>query len=401
MADREEEYHGISVEDGALEAAAKLTDRYVPDQQLPAKAVNVLSTTCARAANTGKHLVTAADVAAVIARQTGVPVGSMSGEERDRTANIGEELKKRMVGQHDAVSAVAAAVRRKRSGFGKGRPASFMFVGPTGVGKTELAKSLAEVLFGDEGAMIRLDMAEFHDKYTAARLVGSPPGYVGSDEGGQLTEPVRRRPYSVVLLDEIEKAHPQVLDPLLSVLDDGRLTDSKGRVADFSEAVVILTSNLAAEVVTESWAVGEEVTEERMAEQLVARGMRPELVQRLGKIAVFEPPDPSDVKMIARRMLSKTARSMNEEHGVRVSFADEAVDLLARRGYDPQNGLRPLRRVIEQQVEDLLTDLVVENRVARGDAIELAVREQKGEDGQILARELRFRPARKTQARQQ
>ena len=375
----EENHYNIRVEDEALEAVAKLADQYITDQQLPGSAVAVLQTACSGVAMRGGSTVTAEDVARVISRQTGVPVGGLSGDEKDRVKNIEAALKERMVGQDEAVKAVADAVRRKRSGFGKGRPASFGFFGVTGVGKTELAKALAEVLFGNEDAMVRLDMSEYANQHASWKLIGAAKGYQDSESGGTLTEPVRRKPYSVVLLDEIEKAHPETLDPLLSILDDGRVTDGQGRLVNFENTMVIMTSNLAADEVSAAWRRGEKLTEDEMGDALVERGLRPELVQRIGKVATFAPPEEEDVKEIARRMFRKTGESVQAEHGIEVSATDAAIEFLAAQGYDPINGLRPLRRVIERQVEDRLSDLIVDDKISRGDHIEFDVRD--GEQG--------------------
>jgi ATP-dependent Clp protease ATP-binding subunit ClpA len=284
-------------------------------------------------------------------------------------------LGERVIGQEGAVRAVAEAVRRKRSGFGRERPLSLGFFGPTGTGKTFLAKTLAEVLFGSESAMIRLDMSEYYDKYKVSRLIGASPGYIGYEEGGQLTEPVRRRPYSVVLLDEIEKAHPDVWNVFLQVLDDGRLTDSGGRTVDFKNAIVIMTSNLAAEEVVEAWQHGEEYTQEEMREALKCNGMRPEFVNRISQVLVFHPLSPESIEEIVRGSLRDTSDTFYEEHGIEVRFSEEAVAYLAERGYRPQDGSRPLRGVIEREVENRLSNLLMEGKIDRGDAIEFAAKD--------------------------
>jgi MoxR-like ATPase len=301
------------------------------------------------------------------------PGRDLSAEARQRLLNLEATLHEKIVGQEEAVSAIASSVRRREAGgFGGERPASFLCMGPTGVGKTEVAKVVADEVYG--GEMVRLDMSEYGSEYQVNRMTGAPPGYVGHEAGGQLTDPILENPRRLVLLDEIEKAHEKAWTILLGVLDDGRLTDNRGRTADFGEATVVMTSNLLAEEIRQVYEAGQELDERAIKNELVRRGIKRELVNRIGRIAVFRPLSPEDVREICRRMLSKTVRQMRERHGVELRLTDEAIAVLAERGYEPENGSRPLRGVIEREVEDRLADLLLRGKVARGDAIEFAVR---------------------------
>ena len=290
--------------------------------------------------------VLAEDVAEVVSRATGIPVSQLTAGGARAAARLEEQIHERVVGQDEAVEAVARAVRRARAGLGDpNRPVgSFLFLGPTGVGKTELARALAETLFGDEDAMVRFDMSEFQERHTVSRLVGAPPGYVGYEEAGQLTEPVRRRPYSVLLLDEIEKAHPDVFNILLQLLDDGRLTDGQGRTVDFRHTVVIMTSNLGADRIqaharrNESF---EELKDELM--DMLRQSFRPELLNRIDEIIVFRSLDRDQLMQITRLLLDRVARRMRAQR-VELEVSDEAVQYLANAGFDPQYGARPLRQ---------------------------------------------------------
>ena len=290
--------------------------------------------------------------------------------------HLEDELHKRIVGQDKAVSAVARAIRRGRAGLkNPKRPiGSFIFLGPTGVGKTELSKALAETMFGDEDAIIRLDMSEYMEKHTVSKLIGSPPGYVGFDEGGQLTEKIRRKPYSVVLFDEIEKAHPDVFNMLLQILEDGVLTDSQGRKVSFKNAVIIMTSNVGASKITDpKLALGfehkgeGEVDENVDIEKLVMADLRatfkPEFLNRVDDIVVFKQLEKDDIKEIARRML-KSLNKRCEEIGIELDVTDKAVDAIADKGFDKVYGARPLRRAIQTKIEDKLSELILEDKVA-------------------------------------
>jgi len=307
------------------------------------------------------------DVAEVVARWTGIPVVKLVQGESDRLLTLEEHLHRRVVGQSAAVEAVAGAVRRNRAGLSDPhRPiGSFLFLGPTGVGKTELARALAEFLFDDERAMVRIDMSEYMEKHSVSRLIGAPPGYVGYDEGGQLTEAVRRRPYAVVLLDEIEKAHPDVFNVLLQVLDDGRLTDGHGRTVDFTNSVLVMTSNLGSEFIQPD--LPDEVITERVM-GAVRSGFRPEFINRVDDIVVFSRLTRSELRQIVEIQLELLAARL-ESRRIRVEFSAAAVDLLAEKGFDPVYGARPLKRVIQTQVADLIATRLLEGAVGDGDSI--------------------------------
>lgn len=359
---------GIRITDEALEAAAELTDRYLPSRKLPDKAIDALDEAAAdlRTRAYGGTL-TAAEIATAVEEMSGVPVGDPEGEDMERLANLEQKLSSRVKGQGEALTAVSGAIRRKRVGLAaEERPVSAIFAGPTGVGKTELAKALAEALFGDERAMIRLDMSEYGERHEAARLTGAPPGYIGHEEGGQLTESVRRKPHSVILFDEIEKAHPKVLDVLLQILGDGRLTDSAGRTVDFTSAVVLLTTNLGTQHVL--GAAGGSVGETRMREELVREGMRPELVNRLGAVCAFRSLPLEQVKEIAASMLDETRRRLLKR-SISMTYTDAAAEALAASGYSVQFGARELARALQDQVEQQITQLIYSNQLAAGNEV--------------------------------
>ncbi len=324
--------------------------------------------------------VTANDIAEVVARWTGIPVAKMLKSEKEKLLRLEDEIGQRLVGQHEAVVAVCDAVRRSRSGLqDTGRPiGSFIFLGPTGVGKTELAKSLAEVLFNDEKAITRIDMSEYQERHAVSRLVGAPPGYVGYDEGGQLTEAVRRRPYSIILLDEIEKAHPDTFNILLQVLDDGRLTDNRGRVADFKNTIIIMTSNMGAEVILENFEDLEAVGEDHRADilettrlevfDLLKEHLRPEFLNRIDEKIMFLPLTRAEIKTILGFMLRKT-RKMLGRQDLKIEISDKAMDLLADLGYDPQFGARPMKRVLQKEVVDKLSKKLLGGEYVAGTTI--------------------------------
>ena len=443
---RYEEHHGLEIDDAALRAAVTLSKRYLPDRFLPDKAIDLVDEAAAgvrtevhsaspevrvlseraekaakdkeeaiRAQNYEKAarsrdaeesfraqaakerererreaekthaVVTREHVAAVLSNWTGIPVTRLSESERSRLLSLEDTLHERIVGQDEAVCAVARAVRRGRAGVkDPKRPVgSFLLLGPTGVGKTELSRALAEAVFGSEEAMIRIDMSEYMEKHSVSRLIGSPPGYVGYDEGGQLTEKVRRKPYSVVLFDEIEKAHEDVWNVLLQILEDGAVTDSQGRRVDFRSAVIVMTSNVGAKSITAAptplgfaanaqedgeahfRAVKEAVTAE------LRRTFRPEFLNRVDETIVFRPLSEENMAEIARRLLKKTAARM-EALGIRFVFDDAAARLLAQRGTDASYGARPLRRLISAEVEDTLASLLLEGTLTRGDTAVLA-----------------------------
>ena len=322
-----------------------------------------------------KEEVTREDIAEVIAKWTGVPVTKMMQGEREKLLLLEEELHKRVVGQEEAIAAVSDAIRRSRAGLQDPKKpiGSFLFLGTTGVGKTELAKALAEYLFDDENAMTRIDMSEYQEKHAVSRLVGAPPGYVGYDEGGQLTEAVRRRPYSVVLLDEIEKAHPDTFNILLQVLDEGRLTDNKGRTADFKNTIIIMTSNMGSHLIQESFEKiknVEEATEKAKEEvlQLLKETVRPEFINRIDDIVMFAPLTQADIKQIVRLQLNSIIRLVAREN-ILLEATPEAIDYLAKRGYDPQFGARPVKRVLQKEVMNALSKEILKGNIKPGSII--------------------------------
>ena len=435
LKDRYEAHHRVKITEEAIVAAAELSDRYITDRFLPDKAIDLVDQASARVRLRSKtkpvdtreledevrrlkrekdqavsaedfgraqdlkgqiqesqdrlgalkggrqHVaeVTAEDIAEVVSRQTGIPVSQLTQEERERLLKLEGQLHERVVGQEEAVEAVAEAVRRSRAGLSDpDRPiGSFLFLGPTGVGKTELARTLAEALFGDEAAMVRIDMSEFQERHTVSRLVGAPPGYVGYEEAGQLTERVRRRPYSILLLDEIEKAHPDVFNILLQILDDGRLTDSQGRTVDFKNAVIIMTSNMGAERI-QAHARKKESFEELKEDmvQIVRHHLRPEFVNRIDEIIVFRALTKEQIADIARLLLERTRRRLRAQD-VELEFTQEAVNLVATKGFDPEFGARPLRRTIQRKVDNELSRMLLEGSLNSGDRVVVGVEDGK------------------------
>jgi ATP-dependent Clp protease ATP-binding subunit ClpC len=427
LKDRYEAFHRVRISDEAIVAAAELSDRYIRDRFLPDKAIDLIDQASARvrlrtrtkdddtrsleddlrrlarerdqataaedydragnlrdeietrqSALDGKRKarqrapeVTPDDIAEVVSRSTGIPVSQLTSEERERLMRLEQELHGRIVGQEEAVQAVAEAVRRSRAGLGDpNRPVgSFLFLGPTGVGKTELARALAEALFGDQDLMVRFDMTEFQERHTVSRLVGAPPGYVGYEEAGQLTEQMRRRPYSVLLFDEIEKAHPDVFNILLQILDDGRLTDAQGRTVDFKNAVVIMTSNIGAERIQQFARQGgdfDRLKDELM--ELLRGSFRPEFINRIDEIIVFRALSEEQLLDITGLLLDRLSRRLRAQ-GIEVEFAEDAVRLLAREGYDAEFGARPLRRTIQRLVENELSRMLLDGSVEPGDRV--------------------------------
>ena len=427
LKDRYEAHHRVKVSEEAVIAAAELSDRYITDRFLPDKAIDLMDQASARVRLRSKTKpqdtrtleddirrlkrekdqaiaaedfekaqdlkggiqelqdrlgafkgarqpvaeVTAEDIAEVVSRATGIPVSQLTEEERERLLRLEQQLHERVVGQEEAVDAVAEAIRRARAGLSDpNRPiGSFLFLGPTGVGKTELARTLAEALFGEEAAMVRIDMSEFQERHTVSRLVGAPPGYVGYEEAGQLTERVRRRPYSVLLLDEIEKAHPDVFNILLQILDDGRLTDSQGRMVDFKNAVIIMTSNSGSERI-QAHARRKESFEELKEdmEQILKRSLRPEFINRIDEIIVFRALTREQIADIAGLLLERTRRRLRAQD-VEVEFTDEAVGLLAEEGFDPEFGARPLRRTIQRRVDNQLSRMILDGSLEPGEKV--------------------------------
>jgi ATP-dependent Clp protease ATP-binding subunit ClpB len=324
-----------------------------------------------------KEVVGPEDIAEVVARWTGIPITRMLESEREKLLKMEDRLHERVIGQDEAVVAVSNAIRRSRAGLqDRNRPiGSFIFLGSTGVGKTELARSLAEFLFDDEHAMVRIDMSEYMEKFSVSRLVGAPPGYVGYEEGGQLTEAVRRRPYSVVLLDEIEKAHPDVFNILLQVLDDGRLTDSQGRTVDFKNTIIIMTSNIGSHLITEKMQSLTEANREdvmsKIKQQLLAelrKVIRPEFLNRVDEIVMFQPLMQSDIRHIVDIQIERVI-AMTEQNGIHMHVTTDARDWIAQTGFDPQYGARPLKRVIQKQIVDQLAIKILGGEFLPGDTI--------------------------------
>ncbi|MET7707408.1 ATP-dependent Clp protease ATP-binding subunit [Micromonospora sp. NPDC005413] len=446
LRDRYEAHHQVRFTDEALVAAAELSDRYVTDRFLPDKAIDLMDQSGARVrlrtrtpasdvreleqqldevrrdkeqAVTDEQYERASalrdriseleeamrrangdngsasqvpevgpqEIAEVVSRATGIPVSQLTEEERDRLLRLEGHLHQKVVGQDDAVTAVAEAVRRSRAGLADPeRPmGSFLFLGPTGVGKTELARALAEALFGEADRMVRVDMSEFQERHTVSRLVGAPPGYVGYEEAGQLTEAVRRRPYAVVLLDEIEKAHPDVFNILLQVLDDGRLTDSQGRTVNFKNTVLIMTSNLGSELITGTQravgfgtgAPGSEQENEELRERLMRRlqeNFRPEFLNRIDEVIIFRRLEAEQLRDITALLLEETRRRMHAQD-LQVEFTTAGIDWLAEHGYQPEFGARPLRRVIQREVDNHLSRMLLESAISPGQKVIVDVRD--------------------------
>lgn len=443
LRDRYEAHHRVSITDEAIEAAATLSDRYITDRFLPDKAIDLIdeagskvrlrsytippnlkeleqklddvrkekdaavqSQEFEKAAslrdteqryreelektkNEWKEKqgqmdseVTVEDIASVVSIWTGVPVSKLTKDETERLLNMEEILHNRVIGQEEAVKAISTAIRRARSGLkDPKRPiGSFIFLGPTGVGKTELARALAEVMFADEDAMIRVDMSEYMERHSTARLVGSPPGYVGYEEGGQLTEKVRRKPYSVVLLDEVEKAHPEVFNILLQVLEDGRLTDSKGRLVDFRNTVIIMTSNVGASELRRNKFVGFNVADENQQHSTMKskvmdelkKAFRPEFLNRIDETIVFHSLEKKHMKDIVVLMLEELKNRLKDQE-IDLSMTDKAVEKIANEGFDPEYGARPLRRSIQQNIENLLSEELLKGTVQKGQQVKIGL----------------------------
>ena len=448
LRDKYEAHHGLAISDEAVRACVELSRRYLPDRFLPDKAIDLMDEACSRVrmecetrtpdlkrleerleavgrekaeAIAGEDFeaaarlrdveedfarqlreerarwvngrtddlisVTGEDVAAVASEWTGVPVRQITQDEGERLLRLEEELQRRVVGQDQAISAMARAIRRGRVGLGEpNRPiGSFLLLGPSGVGKTELCRALSAALFGQEEAMIRVDMSEYAESHAASRLVGSPPGYVGHEEGGQLTEKVRRRPYAVVLFDEIEKAHPEVWNLLLQILEDGRLTDSQGRRADFRNTVVVMTSNVGARQITSRGRLGfagedgQLVRQQRIRDQVtdeLKRTFRPEFLNRIDETVVFRQLGEEDLEEIAARLLAETGRRM-EALGLTLRVEVGVAAHLAREGFDPASGARPLRRRIQRLVEERVAEELLAGRLRRGDGVKVGLRENE------------------------
>ena len=374
-----ERHHGVRLTAGAMRAAYELSVRYINDRFLPDKAIDLLDEAAAAVHVAGERItVETQDVAQVVSMWTGVPVTGLDADESLRLLTLEKQLRERIIGQDEAVSAVARAIRRGRVGLkDPGRPVgSFLFLGPTGVGKTELCRALAATVYGDEGAIIRLDMSEYMEKHSVSRLIGSPPGYVGYEDGGQLTEKVRRKPWSVVLFDEIEKAHEDVWGILLQIMDDGHLTDSAGRRIDFSNTVIVMTSNIGAKAITENrpqlgfTGGGEpdgETMRSRVMEELRAT-FRPEFLNRVDETIIFRRLGEEDMLEITQTLLTRVAERFNAL-GLELSVPPETAQWLAHEGYDERFGARPLRRTLQHSLEDTAADMLLDGRIARGDRV--------------------------------
>ncbi|MCX4167929.1 ATP-dependent Clp protease ATP-binding subunit [Enterococcus casseliflavus] len=436
---RYEEHHGVEISDDALHAAVQLSVRYINSRQLPDKAIDLMDESAAKVrldktdesselaelqneianlieekeaairqqdfeaaarlrikekkltqqltevafmevkeASGYADSVTAEDVATVVSQWTGVPLQQMEKKESERLLDLEKILHQRVVGQEEAVKAVARSIRRARSGLkDPNRPiGSFMFLGPTGVGKTELAKALAEAMFGSEDALVRVDMSEFMEKYSTSRLIGSPPGYVGYDEGGQLTEKIRSKPYSVILLDEVEKAHPDVFNILLQVLDDGHLTDGKGRKVDFRNTILIMTSNIGAQQIREEKSVGFNVTDltkdhqamqKRILEEL-KKAFRPEFLNRVDETVVFQSLGEGEIHEIVK-IMSKAIIKRLSNQDIQLKITPSAIDVIGKAGFDPEYGARPIRRALQKEVEDRLSEALLSGQIHLGDKV--------------------------------
>ena len=331
-----------------------------------------------------QEVVTHEDIAEVVAKWTGIPVSKMLQSDREKLLNLEQELGKRVAGQSEAIEAISDAVRRSRAGLqDPKRPiGSFIFLGTTGVGKTELAKALAEYLFNDENSMVRIDMSEYQERHAVSRLIGAPPGYVGYDEGGQLTEAVRRKPYSVILLDEIEKAHADVFNILLQVLDDGRLTDNKGRVANFKNTIIIMTSNTGADIIQRNFKELNEYNHDevvdRTREEVIERlrqHMRPEFLNRIDEIVMFQPLKRKEIRRIVDIQFRQIQQRL-EEAGIRLEATDEVLNYLGEQGFDPQFGARPLKRVLQRLVLNELSKDILSGRVSKDAVVEAVLEDE-------------------------
>ncbi len=366
------EAKSLCVDSQDFEKAAALRDR----EKRLMKQLNEMRGRWKETAARSEGEITPHEIAEIVSSWTGIPVVQITKEESERLLELESELHRRVIGQDKAVSAVARAVRRGRSGLkDPKRPmGSFIFLGPTGVGKTELCKALGQAVFGDENAVIRFDMSEFMEKHNTSKLIGSPPGYVGYDEGGQLTEKVRRKPYSVVLFDEIEKAHPDIFNMLLQVLDDGILTDSQGRRVDFRNTIIIMTSNIGAKLIAggsgvvgfssgESGALGDsKIYDEVMGE--LKRTFRPEFLNRVDEVIVFKKLTKDNVREICRKLLSELSQRLKSMH-ITVEFDDSAVNEISEKGFDEVYGARPVKREIQSRIEDKLSELILDGSVSR------------------------------------
>ncbi len=383
-----EKHHCVKISDPALDAAVDLSVRYISDRFLPDKAIDLIDEAAARIRVNRGSLVTKEDIADIVSLWTGIPVANLNSDESKRLREMESILHRRVIGQGEAVSAVARAIRRGRVGLSDpNRPiGSFLFLGPTGVGKTELCRALAEAVYGEADAMIRLAMSEYMEKHAVSKLIGSPPGYVGYEDGGQLTEKVRRRPWSVVLFDEIEKAHEDVWSILLQIMDDGHLTDSCGKKIDFRNTIIVMTSNIGAKAMTdgkrrlgftaaEGISAANEELKEKVNEEL-RQTFKPEFLNRIDETIIFQRLTRAEIRSITERMICTVAGRF-AELGMRLSVPDSVIDALAERGYDEKFGARPLRRTIQTLIEDNAAELLLDGRIGRGDSVSASLSGEK------------------------
>jgi ATP-dependent Clp protease ATP-binding subunit ClpC len=461
--DKYEAHHNVKISDEAVTEAVKMSSRYITDRFLPDKAIDLIDEAASRIRlhtftappdlkeledkvaalekekkaavnsqdfekaaklrdeekkvqeelkhqkeewekqNSTKNLtVTKEDIATIISSWTGIPVNTINEDEKQRVLHLDEEIKRRVIGQDMAVEAVAKAIKRSRVGLkDPKRPiGSFIFLGPTGVGKTELSKALSQALFGDDDAMIRIDMSEYMEKHSVSKIIGSPPGYVGYDEGGQLTERLRKKPYSVVLFDEIEKAHPDVFNILLQMLDDGHITDAQGRKIDMKNTVIIMTSNVGARTITDSQKLGFATTEDKEKSyektkeevmQELKRTFRPEFLNRIDDIIVFNQLTKDNIRVIAKNLLKEVQKRLAERE-ITVDFTDSAIDFLTEKGFDPVYGARPLKRAILTYAEDMLAEKMLDGTINEGDHVEVT-REENGLVAKKVTEETKEEPA--------
>ncbi len=450
--DKYEAHHSVTITDEALEAAAKLSSRYISDRFLPDKAIDLIDEASSKkrlgsqtapdslkekenelenlkkekeeaitaqdfekaaqlrdrenelkpeveklkeewkgSGSSSGLTVTEDDIAEILADWTKIPAAKLKQEETEKLRHLEDNLHERVIGQEKAVTAVAKAIRRGRAGLkDPKRPiGSFLFLGPTGVGKTELSKTLAETMFGSEDALIRVDMSEYMEKHAVSKFIGSPPGYVGFEDGGQLTEKIRKHPYSVILFDEIEKAHPDVFNIMLQILDDGILTDAQGRRVDFKNTVIIMTSNLGAKEILGNmssklgFSTGEDNASKTESEKIhdkvmaqVKKAFKPEFLNRIDEIIVFDRLTDDNIKSIARLMLNSLTKRL-AENDITISFTDEAVDAIAKKGFDPVYGARPLRRAIQNEIEDMLSEKIIDGDIKSGDSTSVSFEDDK------------------------